>query len=468
MKLVEVQPFKCNIIEKTKHEGVLMTLEGVLQRADTKNANKRVYPMSLWNKILKDEDVNSRLESRRMLGELDHPAHGSTALSRVSHVVTSQELRPNGEVFGRIDILDTPGGRIAETLFKAGVQLGVSSRGDGSVEQKDGFSEVQDDFRLETYDLVLKPSTPGAYPQVVESEEQAEKNLELIADAVEGLVKSTSDVEVLLECHKIISVLEGCETRRKAIHEMLTEKLKVGSEIVPEPKEEEKHMPNKAIPGGDLSPELAALIREHADAIVAERLTEKDGEINRLNKLIVDLTQSKDQTESELVAAKKLIEEFHRKVTELSEQGSTDEDLKQRYAAALKLIDEATSRLQELGDTQRRLGAAKSLIAASIDRHKDEAVNRAIDSILSDIDESVATKLRPILEDCDSPSEVEKKFKELSELVSIVTESSSSKEPLPDHRQAKPNITEDAKKKGNVVHGNFITARILDKFGVGR
>lgn len=464
--LVEVQPFKYSIVEKSKQDGVLMTLEGTFQRADTQNANKRVYPKSLWQKVMKDEDVNVRLQSRRMLGELDHPASGATSLSRVSHVITHQELTPKGEIKGRMDILDTPAGRIAETLFKAGVQLGISSRGDGSVEKRDGFAEVQGDFRLETYDLVLKPSTPGAYPQVVECEEDAQRNVNLIADAVEGLVNGSSDVNVLLECHKIISVLEGCETRREDIQKQLTERLRLGVEPNnPVPKDDDmKTTEGGQAGGGDLSPELAALIREHAEALVGEKLAEKDQEIARLNQIIVTTTQEKEGIEERLDAAEQLIEEFQRKVEELSEKQTGDEQLQLKFEAALKLIDEATSRLQELGDTKRRLDAAKGLLAASIDRHKEDAVNKAVEAAIGDLDEAVQKKLRPILESCGSPVEVQKRFDELSDLMEGLTEAKVEREPLPSSKGKETSLTEGkSDDSGKVLHGDFITRRLMGR-----
>lgn len=468
-------PFEYTIVEargKPKQKGVLMTLEGVLQRADTKNANGRVYPRGLWDKIMADEDVNTRVSNRRMLGELDHPASGSTSLSRVSHVITEHGINSNGEVRGKIDVLDTPSGQIAATLFEAGVQLGISSRGDGSVEKRGEVDEVQEDFRLETYDLVLKPSTPGAYPQVVESEEAAQKNTELIAQAVEGLVKSTTEIDVLLECHKIISVLPGCELRCENALALLKQKL---SESQKEPKQlsEVNRMtiqPTVSAPSdaaASLSPEMAKLIQGLVDAGVAEAVAGKDIEISKLNQQIVELSTVRSTLETRLGAAEELIEEFTRKVKDLSENQQQDEELVKRHNAAVALLDESVSRLQEMGEIKRRLVAAESLLAASLAKHQAEAVERAVDRCLEAIsDETVRANVSNLLEDCKTSQEVEQKFAMLSSIIETKRPDPSVREPLPP-RQGEivesVAVTEVANRKASANGGDFVTAKLLSR-----
>jgi len=471
-KLVEVQPFQYEILsEAKKRPGVLMVLEGVFQRADTQNANRRIYPRALWNKIMADEDTKDRLESRRMLGELDHPASGATSTHRVSHVITEHKLLPNGEVRGTMEILDTPAGRIAETLFKAGVQLGVSSRGDGSVERKGETSEVQDDYRLETYDLVLKPSTPGAYPSIIESEEEARKNNELIAEAVEGLVKSTTDVDVLLECHKLITVLEA-GPRCDAILKDLKSKLSGPDPRVAHPEESEPKVTEETndMSGAnknqspELSPEMAAFLKEQVDRGIADAVKAKDDKISELNEMIVELTTNKEDLEGKLEAATKLVDEFQRTVDELKEEKTDNTDLQDRYDAACKLLDEAVEKLQDLGDTQRRLEASNSLLAVSIGRHKEESVNRKVDELISDLDEDVQKKLRPFLQECDNAAEVQAKFDDLASLVESVRPEGDSKEPLPTRQNRSGALNEQTRKPApQTKHSNFVTSRLLNR-----
>jgi hypothetical protein len=464
-KLNEILPFEYRIIEargKAKRSGVLMTLEGVFQRADTQNANKRVYPRSLWQQVMTDTDVSERLQSRRMLGELDHPAGGSTSLNRVSHVITSHTLAEDGTVKGEMDILDTPAGQIAATLFEAGVQLGISSRGDGSVEKKGEVDEVQNDYRLETYDLVLKPSTPGAYPQIIEAEQ--DKQNVLIASAVEGLVKSTDEIGVLLECHKIISVLEGCESRVEPILALIRQKLGDGRGTSHQTELEETNMstgnpaPTAAPPGHTLSPEMAAFLKEWVDKGVREAVAAKEAEIAKLNERIVQLTgESKDQSRK-MDAAERLIEEFTRKVKDLSENVTGGKDLQQRYDASVRLLDEAITRLQELGLTRRRLHAAESLLAASINRHQNEAKRGEIVRLTRGMAEAVAKKIRPLLAECKSVIDVRKQFASLKSLVESAPRE-RSREPLPRRRGGKPIVERKDTKQPQPK--DFITSRLL-------
>jgi Kyanoviridae head maturation protease len=449
-RLVELQPFECTVLTEAKtRPGVLMTVEGVFQRADTKNANNRVYPAKLWNKLMTDEELNERIVTRSMFGELDHPAGGATSGVRVSHIVTEHRLLPSGEVRGKIDILDTPSGRIAETLFRAGARLGVSSRGDGSVERKGDTSEVQEDFRLETYDLVLKPSTPGAYPQIVESEEAAKQNCDLIAEAVSGLVNSTTDVGVLLECHKILSVLESarCESIITDLKHKLTGPKTEGSST--DPKETTKPMATQTPSSPEHSSDQTTLfLREQIERGIVENKTLFESQIATLNQRVVDLVTERDELKTDLEAATKLIEEFEHATKELKEAQRGDEKLQKQYEAALKLLDEAVPRLQAAALTERRLEASKQLLAASIERHQDEAVVRVVDEKLKDIEESVAKELRPLLESCATPAEVEEQFTRLSNLaLKLQPLRETEHEPLPT-KENRGHLTEHQQPSG--------------------
>ena len=144
-----------------KNNGRLM-VKGVLQRADAKNQNGRVYPREvLMREAKKYSDVN--IKERRALGELDHPDSSVVNLNNVSHNVT--EMHWDGDdLVGTVEVLSTPSGNILKELFKCGIKLGISSRGLGSVKQLgEGSVEVQDDFELIAFDFVSNPSTHGAF-----------------------------------------------------------------------------------------------------------------------------------------------------------------------------------------------------------------------------------------------------------------------------------------------------------------
>jgi hypothetical protein len=143
-----------------------MILTGVMQRADAKNGNGRVYPYN----VLKREISNYEklVRENRALGELDHPDDSVINLKNASHIVT--EVWWDGkDVMGKVKVLDTPSGQILKQLVNGGVQLGISSRGLGSVRESMGSTMVEDDFQLICFDFVSEPSTNGAFMYLSES-----------------------------------------------------------------------------------------------------------------------------------------------------------------------------------------------------------------------------------------------------------------------------------------------------------
>lgn len=135
-------------------------LKGVIQRADTLNQNGRIYPRG----ILEREIINYQkfIRENRALGECDHPDTSVVELKNASHLV--KEARMDGDtVFGVIELLDTPSGKILQSLVESGVTLGISSRGVGSTKQQGSSLIVQEDFQLICFDIVSEPSTPGAF-----------------------------------------------------------------------------------------------------------------------------------------------------------------------------------------------------------------------------------------------------------------------------------------------------------------
>lgn len=159
----EVTPQQINE-SLNKNDGKLV-VNGVLQRADAKNQNGRVYPKeTLMREAKKYSD--SFIAEKRALGELDHPDSSVVNLNNVSHNVLG--MKWNGDdLVGTVEVLGTPAGNILKELFKSGIRLGISSRGMGSV--KEVFSEggdtleVQPDFELIAFDFVSNPSTHGAF-----------------------------------------------------------------------------------------------------------------------------------------------------------------------------------------------------------------------------------------------------------------------------------------------------------------
>jgi hypothetical protein len=136
-------------------------IEGVVMQAEKKNKNGRIYP----KKVLKDavdKYVLEQVNTGRAVSELGHPDSPTVNLDRVSHKIVKLEWSGN-DVVGKALILNTPMGQIVKSLLEGGVQLGVSSRGMGSLEERQGTSYVKNDFILNAIDIVQEPSAPDAF-----------------------------------------------------------------------------------------------------------------------------------------------------------------------------------------------------------------------------------------------------------------------------------------------------------------
>ena len=147
----------------TQNNGKLI-VSGVLQRAEAKNQNERIYPKEVLMREAKK--YNTLIKERRALGELDHPESSVVNLNNVSHNVLEMGWNGN-DLVGKVEVLSTPSGNILKELFKSGIKLGISSRGMGSVKEvmREGGNtlEVQPDFELVAFDFVSNPSTHGAF-----------------------------------------------------------------------------------------------------------------------------------------------------------------------------------------------------------------------------------------------------------------------------------------------------------------
>ena len=161
--LIETHTLKSSPVQLTENvskENGNIIVEGILASAEVKNGNGRYYSKELWDREM--DKYQTLIEERRSMGELDHPESQVINLQNVSHIIT--EWNWDGDnVMGKIEILPTPSGNILTELIKNGVTVGVSSRGMGSLEQRGGVMEVQDDFELLCWDFVSTPSNPDSF-----------------------------------------------------------------------------------------------------------------------------------------------------------------------------------------------------------------------------------------------------------------------------------------------------------------
>ena len=174
------------IVEKKEDGSKSHVIEGVFMQAESKNRNGRVYPKAVMESAVK-KYVAEQVSKNRAVGELNHPDGPTVNLDKVSHKITDLKFEGN-DVMGKARILDTPMGNIVKGLLEGGVQLGVSTRGMGSLEQKNNAMYVKDDFVLNTVDIVQDPSAPSAFVNgVMEGVEWVWNNGIIEAKAIEKM-----------------------------------------------------------------------------------------------------------------------------------------------------------------------------------------------------------------------------------------------------------------------------------------
>lgn len=250
--------------------------EGRVQYADKPNQNNRVYPRKIWERVLADPKILESLREKRMLGTLDHPADGKTTLENASHVITNLQLKEDGEITGRIQVLNTPKGQVLKALCEDGIPWGISSRGNGSLKDgPNGVKYVQEDFALETFDAVYNPSTFGAYPQPVM--EAVESNKELMEETM-SIAEKFNELEAKANAVQTKGLnAYGKSLVRKDITNLMVEASKLGSEA-PElaqlteglvkqlSKKRETLLTEEAVPAGSPAEQgITMLVGDNAD-----------------------------------------------------------------------------------------------------------------------------------------------------------------------------------------------------------
>ncbi len=201
MKLISEEISQAEYLVEEKNGKKEYKIKGIFLQSDIKNRNGRVYPKDILMKEVKRYNQEF-INKNRAFGELGHPDGPTVNLERVSHMV--KRLYPEGDNFiGEAKIMNTPYGKIVKGLIDEGAQLGVSSRGMGSLEQRGGANYVKDDFYLATAaDIVADPSAPDAF--------------------VEGIMENKEwvwDSGVLVERDIEAWKLELIKTKRRALEE---------------------------------------------------------------------------------------------------------------------------------------------------------------------------------------------------------------------------------------------------------
>ena len=205
MKLISETLEDVKFLKEEDEKGKTYKIKGIFMQGDIKNRNGRIYPTDVLEKEIKRYD-DKFIKNNRAYGELGHPEGPTVNLDRVSHMVTS--LKQDGSNFiGEAKVMDTPMGKIVKNIMDEGGTLGVSSRGMGSLEQKNGANYVKKDFMLAAAaDIVADPSAPNAFVQgIMEGKEWVWNNgllkevqmEEIVDDIQEGVRKKTPNIEAL-------------------------------------------------------------------------------------------------------------------------------------------------------------------------------------------------------------------------------------------------------------------------------
>ena len=162
-------PYDSKLIKEARDHGQPIVLSGILQRANVRNQNNRIYERKILEREINNYQKN--VNENKAVGTLDHQDEATIALDRVSHKITKIWWEGDN-VMGNVQLLDTPKGKIAQDLLSGGVQIGISSRGCGEVEKNsEGLDVVGEDFLLISFDLVAEPSTPGAWMHLSEGKQ---------------------------------------------------------------------------------------------------------------------------------------------------------------------------------------------------------------------------------------------------------------------------------------------------------
>jgi hypothetical protein len=161
VKLITEVTQDVDVVCESKDGDEQLYIEGIFMQSEKMNRNGRIYPKDT---LVKEATRYNKefVQTHRAMGELGHPEGPSVNLDRVSHLITKLESRDN-DVYGKAKLLETPTGKIAKSLIKEGVKLGVSTRGMGSIHRKDGANIVGEDFMLAAVDIVADPSAPDAF-----------------------------------------------------------------------------------------------------------------------------------------------------------------------------------------------------------------------------------------------------------------------------------------------------------------
>lgn len=392
----------CNFEILEDERGKPLRVGGEMQLSDRKNANGRIYSEALWRRVMEHDKTKSRLKERRMVGELDHPASGKTSVERISHVMTSMELKESKRfpgvqaVYGVYECIPTPNGKILETLHRHKIGVAVSSRGDGDLEERGGESYViPESYELDTFDAVMDPSvnvqvgvleSKGTCPNIKIPGRSAEN----LIRAIYGIVESGNFDREAAAYYK--TILENVHPDGSEAYLMATEALKELTEHL----EVTKVM--KTPTGQTESSNASGLNEQQVQAIVTENTELKD----RLQKAEAKAHAGQRLCQELLITArahKMQSESAHKKLRDLA-------PVAERYESAKQLIAKMRESILGLQQEGKLRVAAERLLGALLSKIDESKRTSYVDRILAKESVAVRKELRPVLLECENKSAV--------------------------------------------------------------
>lgn len=400
------------VLQLTEAEGGKIRFAGEFGRTDKPTANNRFYGPTLMEREL--QRLMKPISEKKVLGELDHPADGRTRLQRVSHVITDLHLDKH-KVMGEAIPLDTPNGRILKALAKAGVSVGVSSRGYGSTNTRpDGVEEVAEDFRLDTYDFVFQPADETAYPTAYTEEKQVIQALE------DGTMEMT--IEVLKEQYPDLVEMIMNEARGELLSEEESRSTAVTEAVAETERRVERRLREKF--SSDILKHVEriqeqALEQARSEAASDPQVAGALGLVETIATLVAPFGAPVDQRET-IAERDARIEELEAKLAERElEVQAAKAEAKEMKALALETALALHLEQKLRGETDERRGAVVNLIGDLKQFESREGVDARFEAVCAELD-SVKPEGEPV--DEDERSEFEQRIAALEQAQSEMKE----------------------------------------------
>ena len=371
--LTEERLFRVFESAKPCRPGVLRTLEGIFSVADSvdreDNRNSRLYSEKLLReKIVESQYTKEMLSRSTLLGEADHPENRmDIAIEKVSHKITELGIK-DGFVRGKLEILDTPVGRVVDTLLETGSQLGISSRGAGTVtKEKDGKERVnEEDYLFFTYDIVLNPGFGSALLK-----ESGGKTADQIqAPSLEASIRAVHDKLNGLSEAELKTVKEVfCSSNAKAFQPLIEaiDRRLVSEKTVTKPVSEEEASEGLKKRCANLNTQITSLREEVErykslsghDSMLAEGLK---GRVRKLKRKVMESQESHEEFETQMTER---VEKLKGELQESAKKASIFEKKLTEVTGRLKIAEEANGKLKDLQEANQNLNEANDQLKRS-------------------------------------------------------------------------------------------------------